>query len=188
MAQAVVFPAWASELILTGISVSGGTVRAFFSVPGHASTFTLQLHEEFAGIRFERVNRRTSQVWIVQSGQGRWVSLGSPGREAMESTTPASGSGAMADPRLTASSSREWSGPGGSQAPSPATNEGLVPAEVGVVVPSTAGAGDAETTSAGPHRWRPGVVREPTAAELYRTRHGAAALEAAVRNGRLPAE
>ncbi len=179
-------PAIGSELILTGISASGGTVRAFFSAAGGASSFSLNLHEDYAGIRLERVNRRAQQVWIVESGEGRWIGLGDPKSAASQSP---------------ATQTASWNS-GGSSVPGLDRQVGALPNATGA--PSTgsdAGAGSGRAvsmdgvpsgadgvSSAASHRWKPGVVREPTTAEIYRTQYGAAAFETAIRNGQIPRE
>lgn len=185
IAPAVLMPARATELILTGISASGGPVRAFFSDRGGASTFSLQLHEEVAGIRFERINRKTQQVWIMESGEGRWLQLGSRQEQASPSVAPAFASGSERGVRTDSSTPWHSGASPGLSAPS------ITPGGAGAIdsgempEPALTGAVEADMTSATPHRWKPGVVRDPTAAELHRARNGSAALDAAVRRGEL---
>ena len=179
-------PATGTELILTGISASGGSVRAFFSAAGGASVFSLNLHEDYAGIRLERVNRRAQQVWIVESGEGRWIGLGDPKSAPSPSlanpTAPwiSSGTGALGSDLRGSRLANDLNAP----ASVSEADAGSGLAHSTEVAPSGA---DGVTTAA-PHRWQPGVVREPTAAEVYRTQYGAAALETAIRNGQIRRE
>jgi hypothetical protein len=183
--RAALCPTRASELVLTGISASGGTVRAFFSAAGGASTFSLRLHEEVAGVRFERINRRAQQVWIVESGEGRWLGLGRPGEQFATATSSASGVGAGGGSRAERSGSSALGASGGFAPGSRVTEGTALPAAVDPMEAGSPGAGQSDASPEAPHRWKPGVVRDPTAAELHRARYGAAALEAAVRNGQL---
>ena len=191
IAAVMLSPASASELILTGISASGGTVRAFFSAPGGASTFSLNLHEEYAGIRLERVNRRAQQVWIVESGEGRWMGLGDPKATAGLSAPglPGPGLAGVSEPSLPGAGGlprrrAQTAAPDPTMAPASASGGALETPAAGTL----ATPGSEATSAEQPHRWKPGVVRDPTAAEIYRAQYGSAALDAAVRNGQLRRE
>lgn len=188
IARVVLWPTRASELILTGISASGGTVRAFFSAPGGGSTFSLHLHEEAAGIRFERLHRRTQQVWIVESGEGRWLGLGRPGGESTASLAPQHGAGSSVVLRPEGTNPSNAVATGGVPASLVSTGGAGGSANAESMESTASGAADVDTPSRASHRWKPGVVREPTVTELHRARYGAAALEAAVRNGQIPRE
>lgn len=175
-----------SELILTGISASGGIARAYFSSANGASAFSLKLHEDYAGIRLVRVNRRAQRVWIVESGEGRWMGLGDPKSAASQSPATTAGF-----------ESAGGSGTPGSDLRGPMPSNGLnarslgLEAGTGTTQASSTDAAQSGTdgaSSTAPHRWRPGIVREPNAAELYRTQYGATALETAIRNGQIPRE
>jgi hypothetical protein len=191
IAPVLLTPASASELILTGISASGGNVRAFFSAPGGASTFSLRLHEEYAGIRLERVNRRAQQVWIVESGEGRWMGLGDPKTSAGLSASALPGSGMAGIPETSVPVAnglprRRANVAAPDPMMAPASAPGSASDTPATTTPGMSGAPGTEGTAAeAAHRWKPGVVRDPTGAEVYRAQYGSAALDAAVRNGQI---
>lgn len=174
----------ASELTLTGLTRSQGRVRAYISTAQGSVSVTLSLNEERAGIKFEAVDFRLRRAWVSEGGSTRCLILGGTNPDAHG---PGSQFGAEVSaaaqriPGAAETGSRAGSGPVHDSLPRPG---GSIAVPLSDESPAHQdGVGSSVTNNEGgnvtnpPHRWVPGVVREPTEDEIFRAKYGQAAWE-----------
>jgi hypothetical protein len=205
--SALAVEAAASDLVLTGLAATGGRVRAFFSSPtaSGGGAFSVSLHQESLGVRLVSVNLRERTALISEGGIERRLCLGG-GTAAGDPVDAESAKAGRPNTGLRFNSSRRPAGNPSVENSAPSSvgtsfegSTGLDGVRIESNIPERALSRDGIAApggvsdlglnpgDTGAHRWVPGVVRDPTEAEVFRAKYGTTAMEERSRQERYAA-
>jgi len=207
VSSALAVVAAASDLVLTGLAATGGRVRAFLSTraPSGTGAFSVSLHQESLGVRLVSVNLRERTALISEDGVERRLCLGGETAAGDPLGSGVVNTGGLTTGLHSISSQRsaadpivdngravsDGTGVAGSTGPDGVRVESNIPARSvsgdGSGTPPGSSNSELNRDDSVAHRWVPGMVREPTEAELFKAKYGASALEERARQERYAA-